>query len=91
VTAINYGPGAAATPLKAAASRAPRTRAGTTWLMAGIAALVFAAPIIFVVQNSGSSRVSFLFLHERRSVTLALLAVAAAGWVSILLLGAARI
>lgn len=91
MTAINYGPGAAATPLKAAASRAPRTRAGTTWLMAGIAALVFAAPIIFVVQNSGSSRVSFLFLHERRSVTLALLAVAAAGWVSILLLGAARI
>jgi uncharacterized integral membrane protein len=59
--------------------------------MAGIAALVFAAPIVFVVQNSGSSRVSFLFLHERHSVTVALLVVAAGGWVLALALVAARI
>jgi len=69
----------------------PRTRAGSTWVMACVAVLVLIALIIFVAQNSGSVEVSFLSLHGRFSLAVALLAAAAAGCVLALILGTTRI
>jgi uncharacterized integral membrane protein len=69
----------------------PRTRAGSTWVMACVAVLVLMALIIFVAQNSGAVEVSLLTLHGRFSLAVALLAAAAAGCVLALILGTTRI
>jgi len=69
----------------------PRTRAGSTWVMACVAVLVLIGLIIFVAQNSGSVEVSFLSLHGQFSLAVALLAAAAAGCVLTLVVGTTRI
>jgi len=69
----------------------PRTRAGATWVIACVAVLVLIALIIFVAQNSGSVEVSFLSLHGRFSLAVALLAAVAAGSALTLALGTTRI
>jgi len=48
--------------------------------MACITVLVLIAPTVFVLQNSGSTQVSFLALHGRHSLTVAL-------WTAIALCG----
>ena len=69
----------------------PRTRAGATWVVACVAVLVLITLIIFVAQNSGSVEVSFLSLHGRFSLAVALLAAVAAGSALTLVLGTTRI
>jgi uncharacterized integral membrane protein len=69
----------------------PRTRAGSTWVMVCVAVFLLIALIIFVAQNSGSVEVSFLSLHGRFSLAVALLAAAAAGCVLTLVIGTTRI
>jgi uncharacterized integral membrane protein len=69
----------------------PHTRARSASVMVSIAALVLTGPVIFVAQNSGSTRVSFLALHDRAAVTAALLATAVAGWVFALVVSTARV
>lgn len=84
------GAGAPGPRQRLGAHGVPHTRAGHISVMLGIAGIVFTGPVVFVAQNSGSSRVSFLVLHGRMPVTLALVAGAAIGWVPILVLGCAR-
>ena len=59
--------------------------------MACISVLVLIALIIFIAQNSGSVRVSFVSLHGRFPLAVSLLAAAAAGCVVTLILGTTRI
>jgi uncharacterized integral membrane protein len=59
--------------------------------MACVAVFLLIALIIFVAQNSGSVEVSFLSLHGRFSLAVALLAAAAAGCVLTLVIGTTRI
>jgi uncharacterized integral membrane protein len=80
VTAADSGSPDTGVPSSGGATRAPRARTGSIWVLMGIAALVLAAPVVFVAQNAGESQVSFLTLHDRRAITIALLAVATAGW-----------
>ena len=79
------------TPRPADVHRLPRTRAGSTWVAACIAVLILIALIIFVAQNAGSVRVSFLSLHGRFSLAVALLAAVAAGCLLTLIAGTTRI
>jgi uncharacterized integral membrane protein len=60
-------------------------------VIACVAVLVLIALIIFVAQNSGSVEVSFLSLHGRFSLAVALLAAVAAGSALTLVLGTTRI
>jgi uncharacterized integral membrane protein len=69
----------------------PRTRAGSTWVMACVAVLLLIVLIIFVAQNSGSVEVSFLSLHGHFSLAVALLAAAAVGCALTLVIGTTRI
>jgi len=69
----------------------PRTRAGSTWVMVCIAALVLIVLIVFIAQNSGPARISFFSLHGRFPLAVALLAAVAAGCVLTLVIGSTRI
>ena len=79
------------TPQSADVHPLPRTRAGSTWVAACIAVLILIALIIFIAQNAGSVRISFLALHGRFSLAVALLAAAAAGCLLTLIVGTTRI
>lgn len=74
-----------------AAHTPPRTRAGTTWVLACIAALVLIALIVFLAQNSGATKISFFSLHGRFPLAVALLAAAVAGCLLTLMVGSTRI
>lgn len=69
----------------------PRTVAGSTWVVICFAVLILIALIIFVAQNTSSVRVTFLFLHGRFPLAVALLGAVAAGCVLTLIIGSARI
>jgi len=69
----------------------PRTRAGSTWVMVCIAALVLIVLIVFIAQNSGPARISFFSLHGRFPLAVAMLAAVAAGCVLTLVIGSTRI
>jgi uncharacterized integral membrane protein len=87
------GPAAAA-DAQAAPARPrtlPRTRAGTAWVGASVAAVVVLALIIFIAQNVHAVEVSFVTLHGRFPLAVALLAAALAGSVVTLVIGSTRI
>ena len=69
----------------------PRTVAGSTWVVICVAVLILIAVIIFVSQNTSSVRVTFLFLHGRFPLAVALLGAVAAGCVLTLVIGSTRI
>ncbi|HEU5429148.1 MAG TPA: lipopolysaccharide assembly protein LapA domain-containing protein [Actinocrinis sp.] len=78
-------------PATAPARTPPRTRAGSTWVMVCIAAIVLIVLIVFIAQNSGPTGISFFTLHGRFPLAVALLAAAAAGCVLTLVIGSTRI
>jgi uncharacterized integral membrane protein len=83
-----------AAPTGAAASESrtlPHTRAGIAWVGACIAAVAVLVLIIFIAQNVHSVEVSFVTLHGRFPLAVALLAAALAGSVITLVLGSTRI
>jgi hypothetical protein len=74
----------------AAPTRIPRARAGSTVVLAGIAVLALAAAVVFIALDTGSSLVSSPAPVGLRSVTIALLVIAAACWEFTLTLAAMR-
>jgi len=75
-----------------AAPRPPtRTRVGSTWVIACVAVLILIVLIIFIAQNAGAVQISFVSLHGRFSLAVALLAAVAAGCLLTLVLGTTRI
>ena len=55
------------------AGRVPRTRTGATWLGICTAAVAFVVLIVFMLQNTRSVEVTFLWMHGSVPLALALL------------------
>lgn len=84
-------PPAPAPPAPRAMSRVPRTRTGTAWFGICVAALLFVVLIVFMLQNTGSVEVSFLWMHGNLPLALALLVAAVGAALLTMVIGAARI
>lgn len=69
----------------------PRTRMSMAWAGVWIAAIVFIALIVFMLQNTRSTDVSFLGMHGALPLAMALLIAMVGGVVLTLVLGSARI
>lgn len=69
----------------------PRTRTGTAWVALTVAALLAVAMIVFLVQNTRSTQVSFLWMTAHTSLSVALLIAAVGSVLLTLILGTARI
>jgi uncharacterized integral membrane protein len=77
-------------PAASPASRAPRTRTAARFGIC-VAALLFVALIVFMLQNTRSVEVSFLWMHGNLPLALALLVAAVGAAVVTMVVGAARI
>jgi uncharacterized integral membrane protein len=72
-------------------ARLPRTRAGTAWVLACLAAVALLALIVFITQNLHLVQVSFLGWHGQFPLVVALLAAVLIGSILTLILGSTRI
>lgn len=68
-----------------------QTRLSAVWTALVIAVLALVAILIFILQNSNSVALSFLFFHGRLPLAVALLFAMILGAVIVLASGAARI
>lgn len=85
---------AAAEPARAPASaqsRVPRTRTGATWLAICAVALLAVVLIVFMLQNTRSVEVSFLWMHGDLPLALALLIAGVGTAILTMVVGTARI
>ena len=69
----------------------PRTRTGTAWVGLATATLLTVALIVFLVQNTRSTEISFLWMTARTSLAIALLIAAVGAVLLTLTVGTARI
>jgi uncharacterized integral membrane protein len=69
----------------------PRTRTGAAWFGICAAALLFVVLIVFMLQNTGSVQVSFLWMDGSLPLALALLIAAVGAALLTMVVGAARI
>jgi len=70
---------------------AARTRTSAAWLGACLAAAVLAVLIVFMLQNTGSVEVRFLWMHGSLALAIALLIAAVGASLLTMLVAAARI
>jgi uncharacterized integral membrane protein len=70
---------------------AARTRTSAAWLGACVAAAVLVVLIVFMLQNTGSVEVSFLWLHGSLPLAIALLIAAVGASLLTMTVAAARI
>jgi lipopolysaccharide assembly protein A len=90
-------PGAASVPESVAPADGhgsltlPRTRAGTAWVLACVAAVALLVLIVFITQNLHPVEVSFLGWHGHFPLVVVGLAAALVGCVLTLILGSTRI
>jgi uncharacterized integral membrane protein len=80
-----------ASPATATANRVPRTRTGAAWFGVCAAAFLFVVLIVFMLQNTRSVEVSFLWMHGSLPLALALLIAAVGAAILTVVVGAARI
>lgn len=73
------------------AQQVPHTRTGTAWMALAGAALLAVLLIIFLVQNTRSTEISFLWMTTSTPVAFALLIAAVGSVLLTLVLGTARI
>jgi uncharacterized integral membrane protein len=71
--------------------RAPRTRTGTAWFAVCAAAAALVVLIVFMLQNTRSVEVTFLWMHGNVPLALALLIAGVGVAVLAMAVGAARI
>jgi putative membrane protein len=69
----------------------PPTRAGRVWVGLCLTAVVFVALIVFLLQNTRTTRVSFLWMEGSAPLAVALLIAAVAATLLTLLVGTVRI
>jgi lipopolysaccharide assembly protein A len=72
-------------------SSVPRTRTSAAWVGICAAALAVVALIIFMMQNTGSVEVTFLWMHGNLPLALALLIAGVGVTTLALIVGTARI
>lgn len=70
--------------------RAPRTRAGTLWATLILGLVILIAILIFIFQNLQDARISFVTLHGRFPLGLALLFAAVLGALLAVCVGVVR-
>jgi len=73
------------------AAEVPRTRTGATWIGLCAAALTLVVLIVFMLQNTRSVEVSFLWMHGSLPLALALLIAGVGVALLAMVVGAARI
>lgn len=78
-------------PTKAPSRPAARTRASAAWLGACLAAAVLVVLIVFMLQNTGSVEVSFLWMSGSLPLAVALLIAAVGASLLTMAVAAARI
>jgi uncharacterized integral membrane protein len=78
-------------PPTAATNRVPRTRTGATWFGLCAAALLSVVLIVFMLQNTRSVQVDFLWMDGSLPLALALLIAAVGAALLTMVVGAARI
>lgn len=86
--------GAAATPPAGAARKDPAipfTRAGALWSSLTVGFLILIALLIFITQNTASSRFQFLMWHWSLPLGVAILLAAVVGGLITVAVGTARI
>jgi uncharacterized integral membrane protein len=71
--------------------RVPRTRTGTAWVALIAAALLAVLLIVFLVQNTHSTEISFLWMTASTPLAVALLIAAVGSVLVTVILGTARI
>ena len=76
---------------RAAAEPPLRTRAGLAWVAVCTAALMAVGFLVFIVQNTQSAHVSFLWFDVNTSLAVATLVSAVGGSIVTLAFGAARL
>lgn len=79
------------TPPMTTTNRVPRTRTGAAWFGICAAALLFVVLIVFMLQNTRSVRVDFLWMNGSLPLALALLMAAVGAALMTMVVGAARI
>lgn len=72
-------------------SRVPRTRTGAAWFSICAAALIFVVLIAFMMQNTRSVEISFLWMHGSLPLALALLIAGIGTAILAMVVGTARI
>jgi uncharacterized integral membrane protein len=81
-------PGTPGTP---AVARVPRTRAGALWLGICVTTLCFVVLIIFMLQNTRSTEITFLWMRGTLPLALALLIASVGAAIITMVVGTARI
>jgi uncharacterized integral membrane protein len=80
-----------AQPAAVSPGRVPRTRTGAAWVALIAAALLAVLLIVFLVQNTHSTEISFLWMTTNTPLAVALLIAAVGSVLLTLILGTARI
>jgi putative membrane protein len=78
-------------PAAASPGRVPRTRTGAAWVALIAAALLAVLLIVFLVQNTHSTEISFLWMTTSTPLAIALLIAAVGSVLLTLIVGTARI
>jgi uncharacterized integral membrane protein len=92
-TAPPIDPPTAATPAEPASpsTAVPRTRVSAAWIGVCAATLLFVVLIVFMLQNTGSVEVTFLWIHGSLPLALALLIAGVGVAIAAMVIGTARI
>ena len=69
----------------------PRTRTGTAWVGIWIAAVALVVLVVFMMQNTRSVEITFLWMHGRVPLALALLVAGVGVAVLAMAVGGARV
>jgi uncharacterized integral membrane protein len=86
---VTVAPVASTAPEKT--NRVPHTRTGAAWFGVCAAAFLFVVLIVFLVQNTRSVEVTFLWMHGSLPLALALLTAAVGAAFAAVVVGTARI
>jgi len=89
VTALEHG--LAAATAGGGLGRAPRTRTGAAWFGICTAAVILVVLIVFMLQNTGSVAITFLWMHGSVPLALALLTAGVGVAITAMAVGEARI
>ncbi len=73
------------------ARRLPSTRTGRAWASLCVAVLAFVILLVFMVQNTASTEVNFLWMHGTIPLALALLIAAVGAALLTMVVGVARV
>jgi uncharacterized integral membrane protein len=88
---VEASQGVAAAAIAPDSERATRTRTGTAWLVMCTAVAALVVLVVFMLQNTGSVGVTFLWMHGSVPLALALLTAGVGAAVLAMVFGQARI